>query len=144
MAYIFFFFLSANQFAWFFIGYINRTRHIVLYPYIYNQENISNVWDISTVSILSIFGLHFLFLFVCKSRTKYRHFQNWAIDTAIKHSISWFVWSKPHLPTLFGYKVMDIWVIYFLMYFFCFYCLFVPISQFNICWSHIYFPVCIF
>ena len=29
-------------------------------------------------------------------------FQNWAVDNVMKHSISWFVWSKRHLPTLFG------------------------------------------
>ena len=60
-------------------------------------------------------------------------FQNWAIDTVIKHSIPEFVWSKSHLPTLFSYKVMNICVIYFLMYFFVFYTLFLPVSQFHIC-----------
>ena len=34
-------------------------------------------------------------------------FQNWAIDTVIKHSISGFIWPKPHLPTSFGYKVRE-------------------------------------
>ena len=59
--------------------------------------------------------------------------QNWAIDNGIKHSISEFVWSKLHLPTLFGYKVMNICVLYFLMYFRVFYSLFLPVSQFHIC-----------
>ena len=61
-------------------------------------------------------------------------FQNWAIDTVIKHSHSGFVWSKLHLPTLFGYKVMNTCVVYFLMYFYVFYSLFLPVSQFHICW----------
>ena len=59
-------------------------------------------------------------------------FQNWAIDSVIEHSISEFVWSKPHVPTLFGYKVMNIYGVYFLMYFIVFCSLFWPVSQFHI------------
>ena len=46
--------------------------------------------------------------------------KNWAIDTVIKHSVSGFSRSKTHLPPLFGFKVMDICVVYFLLYFFVF------------------------
>ena len=57
-------------------------------------------------------------------RGQSRHSSELSYQYCQKHSISGFVWSKLHLPTLFGYKVMNICVVYFLMYFFVFHSLF--------------------
>ena len=56
-----------------------------------------------------------------------KRWKPWAFGTVIKHSMSGFVWSKPHLPTLFGYKVMiNICVVYFLisLFFTLYFCLY--------------------
>ena len=61
------------------------------------------------------------------------------LTTVIKHSISGLVWYKPHLPTLFGYKVMNILcspifacICLFSYAFCCFYSLFLPVPNFHI------------
>ena len=99
----------------------------------YHSSNLSNM---SLLCPFFLRMLHYKYHPICvtiwSSRPKYRrHFQNWAIDTVIEHSISGFVWckSKLHLQ-LQSYEYL---CIYFLMYFFVFYFLFLSVSQFRFC-----------
>ena len=124
------------------VALVYNTEVVIFIRAVYKAKKSSFCVALIKSDFFSFWGRsvgYFLFDYIWHDmvhRAQSRHFSElnyWYCVDVMKHSMSGFVWSKPNLPTLLGYKVMYICV-YFCMYISqILYSLFWPVSQFNIC-----------